>query len=118
MLYLIILIVGGIASYFGPWWSLALVAFVLCAWKAKSGKEAFGLSALAGVSLWLGYSLFLLLTGGQELGNKVAQLFAASSDVLAKVPSLGLLSFIITVVALLSTGFAGLAGKHVRSFIK
>ncbi|ADQ18724.1 hypothetical protein [Leadbetterella byssophila] len=114
MLYLLILIIGAIASLIGPWWMLPLVAAIICAFKSQSGKQAFWISAAAGVSLWLGYSLILAFSGKENLIDKIAALFSANSSALASVPSLALVLFISFLVSGLSTGMAGLAGKHVR----
>lgn len=112
MLYLIILIVGAIASVIGPWWVLPLVAAVACAFKASSAKEAFAISALAGSTLWVAYAMILIFSGKENLVDKIGALFAGDSAFLSAIPSLGLILTIITLLASLTTGFGGLAGKH------
>jgi hypothetical protein len=115
MLYIIIIVLGAIASLIGPWWSLALVAFLSCAFLAKTPGQAFKVSAAAGVTLWVGYSLILVFSGKENLVDKIAGIFAGNSSFLGAVPSLGLILFIVTLVATLTTGFAGMAGKQLRS---
>lgn len=112
MLYLIILIVGAIGSAIGPWWSLPLVAFLACFFKAKNAKQAFGISAAAGVTLWMGYSLILIFSGKENLVDKIGALFAGESAFLTAIPSMGLLLTIVTLIATLTSGFSGMAGKH------
>lgn len=118
MLYFSIIILGAIASLIGPWWMLPLVAAVICAIKATSSKQAFWVSAGAGVSLWAGYSLILIFSGKENLIDKIAGLFAGSSDFLANFPSLGLILFLVILISGLSVGLAGLAGKHLNTLLK
>lgn len=114
MLYFSIMILGAIASLVGPWWALPLVACLICALKAKTPAQAFGVSSLAAVTLWTGYSLILVFSGKENLVDKIGTLFAGNSALMANIPSLGLILAIVTLVAGLTTGFAGLAGKHLR----
>lgn len=115
MLYFLIIILGAIGSLVGPWWTLPLVASLICALKARTAKQAFTVSALAAITLWTGYSLILVFSGKENLVDKIGALFAGDSAFLANVPSLGLILTIVTLVAGLATGFAGLAGKHLRT---
>ncbi len=115
MLYFLIIILGAIGSLLGPWWALPLVACLICALKARTAKQAFNVSALAAITLWAGYSLILVFSGKENLVDKIGALFTGSSAVLAQVPSLALILLIVTLVAGLATGFAGLAGKHLRT---
>ena len=115
MLYIIIIVLGAIASLIGPWWSVALVAFFASAFMAKSPAEAFKVSAAAGVSLWVGYSLILVFSGKENLVDKIAGIFAGNSSFMSSIPSLGLILFIVTLVATLTSGFAGMAGKQLRN---
>lgn len=114
MLYFSILVLGAIASLLGPWWMLPLVAAILCGLKAQSSKQAFWISAAAGMSLWAGYSLILIFSGKENLVDKIAGLFAGNSAFLAKFPSLGLILLLVTLVSGLSVGLAGLAGRHIK----
>lgn len=114
MLYFLIIILGAIGSLAGPWWSLPLVAALICALKARTSRQAFSVSALAAITLWTGYSLILVFSGKENLVDKIGTLFAGDSAVMAQVPHLGLILGIVTLVAGLTTGFAGLAGKHLR----
>ena len=114
MLYFLIILLGAICSLLGPWWSLPLVAFLICAFKARTARQAFVTSCLAAITLWTGYSLILVFSGKENLVDKVGDLFAGNNVVLAQVPNLALILTIVTLVAGLTTGFAGLAGKHLR----
>jgi len=114
MLYLLIIILGAVGSLVGPWWVLPLVACLICALKAKTTRQAFWVSAAAGVTLWTGYSLILAFSGKENLVDKIGALFTGDNALLAHVPNLALILTIVTLVAGLTTGFAGLAGRHLR----
>lgn len=117
MLYFLIIILGAIGSLVGPWWALPLVACLICALKARTSRQAFTVSALAAVTLCTGYSLILVFSGKENLVDKIGALFAGSNALLSQAPSLALVLTIVTLVAGLTTGFAGLAGKHLRSIL-
>lgn len=114
MLYFLIIILGAIGSLVGPWWMLPLVACLICALKARTSRQAFVVSSAAAITLWTVYSLILVFSGKENLVDKIGTLFAGDSAFLANVPSLALILVIVTLVSGLTTGFAGLAGKHLR----
>jgi hypothetical protein len=118
MLYLLILIIGSVASYFGPWWIIAPVALSLCWWKAKTPKEAFITSAAATVTFWLGYAIFLNAMADVNLIDKIADLFTGGVGVLAKVPKIAFVFTIMTLIAISIGGFAGISGVHMRRYFK
>ncbi len=118
MLYLLILIVGGVASYFGPWWVIAPVCFVLCWLKSRQASHAFWISALAGLTLWLGYATYLHVRSGIDLVDKVAGIFTAGIPALSNVPGIVIVFIIMALVAFLISGFSGLAGVKIRQFMR
>ncbi len=118
MLYLLILVVGAVASYFGPWWGIAVVCFVLCGLKSQRVSHAFWVSALAGITLWLGYSTYLHLVADVDLTGKVAGIFTAGVPALAKLPGVVVVFTIAGLVVGLVSGFSGLAGLKVKRFIR
>lgn len=118
MLYLLILIIGGIASFFGPWWIIAPVALILCWWKAKTPAEAYAISAAATVSLWIGYATFLNATADVSLIEKIANMFTGGIGFLAKVPKIGLVFTVMTLIATAIGGFAGMSGVQMRRYFK
>ena len=113
-----ILIIGGIASYFGPWWIIAPVALALCWWKAKTPKEAYLTSAAATVTLWIGYSTFLNATADVNLIDKIAELFSGGVGFLSKIPKVVFVFTIITLIATAIGGFAGMSGVQMRRYFK
>lgn len=118
MLYLLILLIGGFLSYFGPWWVIAPVCFVLCCWRSRNPTRAFWVSALAGVTLWLGYSVYLHFVAGPDLAAQVAGIFTAGVPALASIPGIALVLLIAAVVVALVAGFSGLAGAQMKRLIR
>jgi hypothetical protein len=64
---ILIAILGLLAQLILPWWSLAIVAFLVCLWRSQSAGQAF-LSGFLGVALvWLGYALIIYMRTGELL---------------------------------------------------
>lgn len=118
MMYILIIILGGILSYFGPWWIIAPVCFAVCYWKAKGSGQAFGISALASISLWLGYSLYLNAVSEINLAGKVAGIFTGGVPALDGIPKIAVIIVIVSLISGLTGGFSGMAGVQVRKFFK
>jgi len=116
MLYLLILVAGGVLSWLGPWWTIAPVCFVLCWWKARSAGNAFWVSALAGITLWVGYGTYLHLAADVDLAGRVAGIFTGGAPALSWLPGIVLVSLISGLVVGLVSGFSGLAGVKMRAF--
>lgn len=112
MLYILIIVLGGIASFFLPWWVIAPVCFGLCFWKSESAKSAFGVGSAAVITLWLAYALFLFFTSEVNVVDKMAGLLSGNSSFLSSVPQVGLGFTIMLFIAGLVGGFSGLAGYH------
>lgn len=113
MLYILILVTVGIAQFFGPWWSLPIVCFMLCFWKSDSAKTAFTTSSLAASTVWFGYAAYLHYVTEGVMTSKMTQLF------LQKLPYDIVLITLTGVLAGLVAGFAGLAGFYCRrAFLK
>jgi hypothetical protein len=118
MLYILIIVIGAIVSYFGPWWLIALVSMGLCAWKAKTSVEGAKISAAAVLSLWVGYATFLNITSDVNLVDKIADLFSGGVGFLSKIPKVGLVFSIIALIASSLGGLSGAAGVKIREFIQ
>lgn len=117
MLYLLILVTGGLLSYVAPWWVIAPVCFALCWALPRKPGHAFWISALAGMTLWLGYSVYLHLARGSDLADKVAAIFTGGMPVLSDMPGIVLVLLIAALVVVPVAGFSGLAGVQMRRFI-
>jgi hypothetical protein len=109
MLYILILIIGAVAQYFGPWWLMPIVCFLLCAWKSETAKGAFGVAFAAIATLWVGYSLFIDNATGGVMTQRMAALF------FQKAPYSALLFVATSVVGGTVAGFAGMAGQLCRA---
>jgi TM2 domain-containing membrane protein YozV len=118
MLYILIVILGGVASYFGPWWVIAPIALALCWWKATSAKQAATIAAAATVSLWVGYSLFLNATAEVNMIDKMADLLTGGTGFLSKIPKLAFVLTIITLISSLIGAVSGSAGVQLREYFK
>ncbi|PPL02119.1 hypothetical protein [Parapedobacter indicus] len=118
MLYILILLLGGAFSYFGPWWTIAPVSFVICFCLPQKPSAAFWTSAFAGVTLWVGYSVYLHIGADTDLTARVAGIFTAGVPALADMPAIALVVILATLVVAPVSGFAGLAGVKIRQLIR
>lgn len=106
MLFLLILVVAFILQFFLPWWSIALLAFVISAWRSRSHWQAFG-AGFGGIAVgWLFLSTFIHVRTEGILSGKVATLFS--------LPHSGLLFLITALVGGLVGGLAAWAGYCCR----
>lgn len=117
MLYVLILLFGGVCSYFGPWWTIAPVCFISCFLLPQKAVSTFWTSAFAGVTLWVGYSLYLHLSAKIGLTTKVAGIFTSALPALADMPAIALVLIIVVCVVGPISGFSGLAGLKLRQLI-
>lgn len=75
MLFLIILILSFIASYFLPWWIVALIAFLAALFLGKTSRQSFW-SGFGGVFiLWVILALIKSIPNDNMLASRVIQLF-------------------------------------------
>jgi len=98
-----------IAGLYLPWWSLALVAFLV----ALLIKQKIGLAYLAGFTaiflLWAVLAAFATVPNKGLLAQKVARLFLLGGNPV-------LLILVSATVAALVAGFAAMSGSSLRSF--
>jgi len=104
---ILIAVVSLLAQLVLPWWSLAVVAFIICFWRSPSGGRAF-LSGFVGVALvWLIYATIIhTRTDGIFAGRMSELLFKTNTSAL---PLL-----VTALVGGLVGGLAGLSGYFVR----
>ena len=90
-----------------PWWSLAVVAFIICFLRSPNGGRAF-LSGFAGVALvWLVYAFFIhTRTDGVFTGRM--------SELLFKMNTSALPLLVTALIGGLVGGLAGLSGYFVK----
>src|SRR5690606_29518215 len=118
MLFLFILVVGALLSYFGPWWIIAPVCFAGCWWLSRRPSRAFWQSAGAGALLWVGYSVYLHVATGSSLVAQVAGIFTAGAPFAAGTAGVVLMLAVSALVVALVSGFSGLAGLRMRQLVR
>ena len=75
MLFLIILILSFVASYFLPWWIVALIAFLAALFLGKTSGKSFW-SGFGGVFIvWVILALIKSIPNDNMLASRVIQLF-------------------------------------------
>lgn len=118
MLYILIIVIGGLLSLFLPWWIIAPVALGMSWWKAKNIKEAASISAAAVVTLWIGYATYLNVVSEVNLTDKIADLFTGGSGFLSKIPKTGFVFGIMTLIASSIGAISGTAGVQLRRYFR
>ena len=104
---LLIAILSLLAQLILPWWSLAIVAFLVCFWRSSKAGRAF-LYGFAGVALvWLGYALLIhVRTDGIFTGRMSELLFKTSNAVMPII--------VTAILGGLVGGLAGVSGFFMR----
>lgn len=104
---ILIAVVGLLAQLVLPWWSLAVVAFVICYLRSSSGGRAF-VSGFAGTALvWLVYAFVIhTRTDGVFTGRMSELLFKTNTSAL---PLL-----VTALIGGLVGGLGGLSGYYVK----
>ncbi len=118
MLYLLIVVLGAVLSYFLPWWIVAPLIFALSWWKGKSASNAALVASAAMLTLWVGYATYLNLSSDINLSDKIGAIFAGETGPLAKMPKTGLIFTVLTIISTAIGGLAGSAGVMARDFFK
>lgn len=96
-----------IAGLYLPWWSIAVVAFLVALLVKQRIAWAY-LSAFTAIFLlWGGLSLFIHLQNHGVLTNRIAQLLPLNGNVF-------LLILITAFVGAVVAGFAAMSGSSVR----
>jgi hypothetical protein len=107
-LLLLVFVLACAAQLLLPWWSLAVVAFLVGLGLARSGKHAFW-AGFGGAALsWLLPALWLNTRNDGLLAHRVAQLLPLGGSAAA-------LLLVTALVAGLVGGLAGLAGAWTRA---
>ena len=111
MLYILILIVCGIAQFFLPWWAIAPICFILAFWQAKSGLQAFASATLAITSLWSGYATYIHIASAGILTAPMAKLLPLGGNISAII-------FVTGFIGGLVAGFSALSGYWLKENIQ
>lgn len=75
MLFLIILILSFICSYFLPWWAAAVIAFLVALFIGKTSGKTFWSGFGAIFVLWIILALMKSIPNDNILASRVIQLF-------------------------------------------
>ena len=107
---ILIAIVSLLVQFILPWWSIALVAFMVCYWGSRNAGGAF-VEGFAGIAVvWLAYAVLIhFRTEGVFTGRMGLLIIKSSSPA-------GML-LLTTVLGGLVGGLAGMAGYYVRQVI-
>lgn len=116
MIFILILLFGGLLSFWGPWWIAAPVAWIVCRWKAKTGKQAMIQSSASLAALWIFYSLMIYVQSGGGMVEEMAGILTSREAGTANTQSLILILAITTFIATLIGGLAGFAGYRLKNF--
>jgi hypothetical protein len=110
MLFLIILILSIISSYFLPWWIVAIIAFLVALFMGKTSGKSFW-SGFGGVFIaWGLLALFKSIPNDNILAKRVAQLF--------QLPNWMLILLITALIGGLVGGMSALSGVLVKKAFK
>ncbi|KPM48839.1 hypothetical protein [Jiulongibacter sediminis] len=114
MIYLIILLFGAILSFLGPWWITAIVAWIVCRWRAKNAKQAILQSAAALLTLWLGMALYSHFNSSVDMTEKMAGILTGSPNGISSAMNPVLIFGVTAFLALLVGAVSGFAGYRLR----
>lgn len=110
MLFLLILILTLICSYFLPWWFAAAIAFGVAFFMAKKPGITFLAGFAAVFVAWAILALLKSLPNNNMLADRVAHLF--------QLPNWILLLLVTSVIGGLVGGLAALSGALLKKAIK
>lgn len=104
---LLIAILSLLAQVLLPWWSLAIVAFLVCFWRSLGAGRAFSYG-FAGIALvWLCYALLIHIRTDGIFTSRMSELLFKTNN--AAIPML-----VTAILGGLVGGLAGLSGYFVR----
>lgn len=104
---LLIAILSLLAQLVLPWWSLALVAFLVCFWRGQSVGRSFLYGFLGIALVWLGYALLIHTRTEGIFTGRMGELLFKSHNALLPI-------LVTTLLGGLVGGFSGMTGFLVR----
>jgi hypothetical protein len=111
MVFLIILILSFISSYFLPWWAAAAIAFLAALFVGTTSGKAFWSGFGAIFVLWIILALIKSIPNDNILASRVIQLFPLPHQWI-------LLLLITALIGGLIGGMAALSGVLTRKALK
>ena len=111
MLFLIILILSFISSYFLPWWTAAIIAFLAALIRGKTSGQSFWSGFGSIFILWMILALVKSIPNDNILAGRVVQLFP--------IPHHWILLLLITgLIGGVVGGMAALSGVLLKKLLK
>ncbi|SEJ12407.1 hypothetical protein SAMN04487995_3341 [Dyadobacter koreensis] len=110
MNFLIIFIVTAILQLFAPWWTVALIPFLIMLWRPLTPLHAFVTGFLAIALLWFFYGLYLHTSTTGAMSNRIAEIFSLPNGILLLV--------VTTIVGGIIGGLSGLSGYFLRKTVQ
>ena len=108
IVFILIILLGGAASYWLPWWTIAPVAFLVVLVLHQRPFAAFLTALLAGWILWAGWTFFTDLQNDHILSQRMSLLiFRQASPILAIAAG--------AIPAALVSGLAALSASFLRT---
>jgi hypothetical protein len=111
MLFLIILILSFVSSYFLPWWVAALIAFLAALFIGKTSGRSFWSGFGAIFILWVILALLKSIPNDNILAGRVIQLFPLPHNWI-------LLLIITALIGGLVGGLAALSGILTKKYLR
>ncbi len=110
MNFLIIFITTAVFQIFAPWWTIALIPFLVNIWRPTTPMHSFLVSFAAIATLWFGYGLYLHVNSEGSMSNRIAEIFSLPNGILLLV--------VTTLVGGLVGGLSGLSGFFVNQLFE
>lgn len=107
---LLIALLAYIAGLYLPWWSIAIVSFLVMLLLPQKKRFSFGAGFTAVFLLWLVLALWIDTKNESVLSKKMALVFPLGGSAI-------LMVLVTAFVGALVAGFAALTGSAVRSVI-
>ena len=104
---LIIAVLSLLAQLVLPWWSVALVAFLVCFWRSSRAGQSFFYGFYGIAIVWLIYAVILHFRTDGILTGRMSELLFKTNN--ASIPVL-----VTAILGGLVGGLAGLSGFFVR----
>ncbi|WP_420151306.1 hypothetical protein [Spirosoma sp.] len=103
---ILIAILSLLSQILFPWWSLAIVAFIICYWRSNNSGQAFLYGFIGTAFTWIGYALLIHTRTDGIFTGRMGELLFKSNNIM--IPLL-----ITAVIGGLVGGMAGLSGFFV-----
>ncbi|WP_460942236.1 hypothetical protein [Spirosoma daeguense] len=103
----LIALISLLAQLILPWWSLSIVAFLVCFWRSSSALSAFFYGFTGIAIIWLAYALLIHFRTDGIFTARMGQLLFKMDNVVMPLLSTAILSGLVG-------GLAGLSGFFVR----